>query len=370
MRLRALLPPILLAFAAFACGDESGGGYAESVQETPVSATDAAPAPLSDADGGDNAARPPATGLEQGRAVGLEAGVQADTVTGAAAQDPAGAEQAPAPTIPTMIIRNGTAEVEVESLEPAIARVRQLAQRLGGYVGNTTVQTGRQQARSATLELKIPSARFEQALTGLEPVGKVQTVQSTAQDVGEEFVDVTARMTNARRLEQRLVELLANRTGRLEDVLQVERELARVREEIERYQGRLRYLRTRAAISTLTVTLHEPYPVVGDYPGQNPILRAFTQAWRNFVNFTALLIASLGVLIPLALLLWLAIWVIVKLLRKFFSRADIGRTWAEGPGGRGGQGGPGSPPHAPPPPPPASTPPPPPPPTSSEAPRT
>jgi hypothetical protein len=136
----------------------------------------------------------------------------------------------------------------------------------------------------------------------LSTIGKVETVNSTAQDVGEEFVDVTARVNNSRRLEERLISLLANRTGKLDEVLRVERELARVREEIERYEGRLRYLSARVAMSTLTITVHEPAPILGNSPGENPIAAAFRRAWKNFVAVVAASIASLGVLIPLAIL--------------------------------------------------------------------
>lgn len=216
--------------------------------------------------------------------------------------------------IPAMIIRTGSATVEVDSLEPAIARVRRLAQQVGGYVANTSMQGGAREARQATLELKVPAPRFDEALSGLTPLGEVESVNVSAQDVGEEFVDVSARVTNARRLEERLLNLLQTRTGRLEDVLAVERELARVREEIERYEGRLRYLRSRVAVSTLTVNLHEPYPVVGDYPGANPVATAFRQAWRNFVGFLAAFIASLGFLVPLGAILWVA-WLVARRAR-------------------------------------------------------
>lgn len=219
--------------------------------------------------------------------------------------------RADSPTVvPSMIVRTGTATVEVDELDPAVARVRALAERLGGYVANTRISGGEERAREAVLELKVPAARFDEALGGLAPLGEVESVEVTAEDVGEEYVDVSARLANARRLEERLLGLLETRTGELEEVLAVERELARVRGEIERHEGRLRYLRTRAAVSTLTVRLHEPYAVVGDYPGANPIAEAFAQAWRNFVAFLALFIASLGILVPLgviALLVWLAV---------------------------------------------------------------
>jgi hypothetical protein len=219
-----------------------------------------------------------------------------------------------------MIIRTGNASVEVDSLEPAIAAVRALATRLGGWVGNTSLSAGEDQVRSATIELKVPAARYEEALSGLKPIGKVETVSSNAEDVGEEFVDVSARVANARRLEERLITLLATRTGKLEDVLAVERELARVRESIDRYEGRLRYLRTRVATSTLTVTVHEPLPLVGASPGQNVIAEAFREMWRNFVRFVAAFIASLGTLVPVALLLALAVLVWRRMGGRFPSR--------------------------------------------------
>ncbi|HET7231036.1 MAG TPA: DUF4349 domain-containing protein [Longimicrobium sp.] len=214
---------------------------------------------------------------------------------------------------PRMIIRTGTATLQVDKLEPAIARVQQMAQQMGGYVSNTSVQGGSQNVREATLELKLPSQRWDQAVAGLRPLGKLEALTTSTEDVGEEYVDVTARMNNARRLEQRLVELLATRTGKLEDVLAVERELARVREEIERYEGRLRFLRSRVALSTLTVKLHEPMPVIGGRPGGNPIIDAFREAWDNFVGFLAGLISMLGWLLPLLALAALVIW----LFRRF-----------------------------------------------------
>ena len=200
-----------------------------------------------------------------------------------------------------MVIRIGQAFIEVDKVDPAILKIRLLAAQVGGYITNSSISGGRDQIRQATLELKIPAPRYDQAVGSLSTIGKVETVNSTAQDVGEEFVDVTARVNNARRLENRLITLLSTRTGKLDEVLRVERELARVREEIERYEGRLRYLSSRVATSTLTITVHEPAPILGNNPGENPIARALRRAWRNFIALVAGVIASLGVVIPLAL---------------------------------------------------------------------
>jgi len=219
-----------------------------------------------------------------------------------------------------MVIRTGQVSVEVDSLARAIRLVGELAAASGGYLANTSIQTGENAPRTATLEVKVPADRYQGAIDRLATIGKVVTSTTTAADVGEEYVDVSARMTNARRLEERLVTLLATRTGKLDDVLSVERELARVREEIERYEGRLRYLKTQVAMSTISITVFEPGPLVGD-PGQNVILNALEQSWRNFVAVVAGGIAIAGGLVPVAIAVGLVLLVVRRGWRRLRPRA-------------------------------------------------
>ncbi len=221
----------------------------------------------------------------------------------------------------TVLIRTGQATIEVRRLDEGISKVRQIATQAGGYITNSSLSAGNEQVKSATLEVKIPADKYEQAVAALSSVGNVESVNTNVDDVGEEFVDVTARVANLKKLEERLVALLANRTGKLEEVLAVERELARVRTEIETYEGRLRYIRSRAALSTLSVTIHEPAPVLSEFGGRNPILSAFREAWRNFVRFVASFIASLGIILPLGAIVALAYWV----WRKYFRGRFPGR---------------------------------------------
>ena len=233
---------------------------------------------------------------------GSDAIADQSTAPPATAGDPLQSINVATTGAPAMVIRTGQAFIEVEKLDPAVLRIRQLAAQVGGYIASSSMSGGRDQIRQATLEIKLPSPRYDEAVSTLSAVGKVETVNTNAEDVGEEFVDVTARVTNARRLEERLINLLSNRTGKLDEVLRVERELARVREEIERYEGRLRFLSSRVAMSTLTITAHEPAPILGSNPGENPIAAALKRAWKNFVTLVAALIASLGVLIPLGVI--------------------------------------------------------------------
>jgi hypothetical protein len=354
MRIHHRILPLLIPLLLGACGraehareqySSSGGETSNDVAAPPVTA-----APLSRTAQGASAP----VGLTD-----VDQSTAADTASGPPRDAQTGAQPDSGPAIPAtpMIIREGKATVRVDSLELAVAKVQQLATSLGGYVASTNVQTGSENAREATLELKIPAAKWDQAVGGLKPIGKLESQETSSQDVGEEYVDVTARMQNARRLEERLVNLLATRTGKLDDVLAVERELARVREEIERYEGRLRYLRARVGMSTLTVVLHEHYPVLE--PGQNPILSAFADAWRNFVGFLAALIAALGWLIPLVLVLGVLAWIFAWVVKRLTALRPPRHPGGWGPGAPPA----GTPPAAGPPPPagppPAAGPPPP-----------
>lgn len=267
----------------------------------------------------------PAPGLEAGKAAEMPAAAPAANdlaVSRGVAMDELQVTRPPVPNPAQdpslqgpMIIRTGQASVEVDSLEIAVSQVQALARRLGGYLANSQMQLGGAQYRAATLELKVPAPHWDELLAGLQPLGKVEFVNVSAQDVGEEFTDVTARVANARKLEGRLIELLATRTGKLSDVLEIERELARVREEIERMEGRLRYLKAHAATSTLSLTVHEKAPVIADGGSGGVIAEAFRDAWRNFVAFVAGFISALGTLVPVAVLGLLGVWGLRKAWR-------------------------------------------------------
>ena len=216
----------------------------------------------------------------------------------------------------TMLVRSGTARLEVDSLEPALDALRRGAATIGATVGTSTLSGGRETVRSATLELRIPAARWDDAVATLRPLGTIESIETHVADVGEEYVDLGARLANARRLEERLVTLLATRTGKLDDVLAVERELARVREEIERHEGRMRWLRTRAATSTLAITLHEPLPLVGTSPQTSLLGDAVTDAWRLLVRTVAAGITALGVVVPVGALVALGAVVVRRWRRR------------------------------------------------------
>jgi hypothetical protein len=258
------------------------------------------------------------------RDMAVEVPMAAKAEAARASAAPANASSAASPSLgrpmpavdPTgaMIVRHGEASVQVQALDPAVARIRQTASQFGGFVGNTSLVAGKEEQKTATLELRIPSGQFDAVVGALNQLGKVETVTVSAEDLSEEYVDLGARLANARRVEARLVEMLATRTGKLSDVLTVEQELARVRQEAERYEARIRWLEHRASLSSLSVSLHEKIPLIEPPRGHGPIAEAFAEAWTRFVAFVAWFIASLGILIPAGAV----IGVMIMVTRRLF----------------------------------------------------
>jgi hypothetical protein len=252
-----------------------------------------------------------------GRAVGIAPPAEA-TASSAAANDSRAVQLGnPLPPMDpsgAMLIRNGQATVQVTRLDDGVAKLRQTAAQLGGFVANTSILGGKDEHRSASLEIRVPSAQFDAVITALGGLGKVETVSASVQDVGDEYVDLGARVANARHMEARLVEMLARRTGKLSEALTVEQELRRVREEIERYDARLKWLERRTALSSIQITLHEPTSVL-DQRGPSPIAEAFAEAWRRAVGVVAWCIATLGVLVPLGLLIGGFVMIVRRLPR-------------------------------------------------------
>jgi len=277
---------VLLAAALLACGDDRGAVEAE--ESAGYAMPDAAYAPGA----------------------------------GQAASPGADRDQAEPTARPRLLVRTGSATVEVEELDAAVEAVRVLAERAGGMLASVAISGGRNEMRSATMLLRVPSDRFDETIAALDSLGEVESVHIDSEDVGEAYADLEVRIANARRLEQRLLDLLATRTGSLEDVLAVERELARVREEIERMEAQMRSMRDRVELSTISLALHEPEPLFSTGTGDNVIVRSFRQAGRNFIGFVAGLIASLGVVLPLLVLLGAGWWAWRRVRRRRRPRAE------------------------------------------------
>lgn len=284
-------------------------------------------------------------GLSDNKSTADEAAPAAPPRAKAAAnQSPGGAqgqtEKAPEATAGHYIIRSAQVTLQVKDVRQAMAAVQKAARAQHGFVSDSNLQAAEGQTPSATLTLRVPAVHFDEVLDSLGGVGEVRARSVSGEDVTAEFVDTTSRVRNLQREEAELLKLL-DRAGRLTDVLEVERELARVRGEIESAQGRLRQLGSQVDLATIQVTLSEAVQVTSTSPWQlGPVWEnAWANAQRELAGTVAWLIAGLVWLvayvlpvgIPVLLLFLLVGWAIRRLVvdkKQWLDPVMYDRLWA------------------------------------------
>jgi hypothetical protein len=152
------------------------------------------------------------------------------------------------------VIRTGRIDLTVASYDESRARLDAMVESAGGYIDSTQVDR-HGTVNSAVIVIRVPADAFTTMLPGLRQLGDITNETTSAADITDQFVDTEAQLASAQRLEQRLLELATAKNGTLDQILTVERELARVRGEIESYQGHLKQWSDQVSLSTLTITM-------------------------------------------------------------------------------------------------------------------
>ena len=220
-------------------------------------------------------------------------------------------------TIPTVEIQNierklikeGSITFETSDCQSTKELIHQTANQLNGYLSKDDEYTYENRIQH-TVTVRIPSENFDKLLADISKSIKVLDDKNIAvKDVTEEFVDVEARLKAKKIVEQRYLDLLskANSVG---DILQVENELARLREQIESTEGRLRYLKDQVSLSTLTITY---------YQSTQSGFRFLEKAKNGLSNgYKGLLWFFIGIINiwPFILFIGLSTWLLVRFIKK------------------------------------------------------
>jgi len=216
-----------------------------------------------------------------------------------------------------MIIRNARLSILTKEFEAARARIQAIVQQTQGYLDQLTVRGETGSGKSLSATLRLPSSQLESGLVELRKLGKVLEESQGSSDVTSQYVDLQARLTNARNTEQRLLALQRERTDKLTDVVGVEREIARVREEIERMEAQRKDVFNKTQFATIQVELSEEYraeiqpsaPSAGTQlhnalvDGYHGALNGLLALALFFLRYGPALLLWAIVLVPVALLL-------------------------------------------------------------------
>jgi Domain of unknown function (DUF4349) len=217
------------------------------------------------------------------------------------------------------VIKEGQVELRVErdTFGDSVDEVILLARRFGGSVQATAIDDSGEGRGSVIV--RVPSDRFEDTLTELGDIGRIESQFVDTQDVTDEFVDLGARIRNARTAEHVLLNLMDEATT-IADTIRVQNQLERVQENIERMRGRLRVLEDHTSFSTLAVdVIEEGAPKEKDPEEAGTLIKAWRDAVEGFMGVVSGVIVASGVVLPVAFMA-LIVALLVRRIRPRFER--------------------------------------------------
>jgi len=156
---------------------------------------------------------------------------------------------------PRKLVRTGQVTATLDDYDPFREELELWLSAHGGFIADTMLDHHAGDVSWGTLQIRVPGDQLDALMHWTETRVEIQSMSTDTQDVTEQWTDLDARLTNLQRSETRLAALLEHETTDLTEVLAVERELSRVRGELESLEGRLRVLNNQVELSSLTLSL-------------------------------------------------------------------------------------------------------------------
>jgi len=158
-----------------------------------------------------------------------------------------------------LIMRSARMNIIAKDFEGARSKLESIVLQSQGYLDQLTVKGEAGSGRVLSATLRLPSDRVDAGLNELRKLGKVREESQNSSDVTSQYVDLGARLTNARNTESRFQTILKERTGKLSDVVDVEREISRIREEIERMEAQQKEMKNQVQFASVQIEMTEEY---------------------------------------------------------------------------------------------------------------
>jgi len=219
------------------------------------------------------------------------------------------------------IIRNADLQLEASAPEESQQKIARIAESKGGFVVESTQSSNDAKATTrdtVTMTVRVPAAKFDEALGEIrQAAGRVIVESIKGQDVTEEFIDIEARLRTQKALEAQFLEIM-KRSNSVADALNVQTEIARVRGEIEKIEGRKRFLESQASLSTIKIKLQTPTAFSANAPGFfNRLNQSFGSGFDAALGFILFFVTALIALLPFLILIVLPIYLVIRyFLRK------------------------------------------------------
>lgn len=221
------------------------------------------------------------------------------------------------------IIRDANLTIETDSPTDGLRRITSIAETNGGFIvtsdfKHTDAVAQARPTQTVTVVARVPASRFDSALDQIHGVAsRVISEKVSGQDVSEEYLDLEARLRTKKALEAQFLDIM-KQARKVSDDLEVQSQLGDVRTEIERLEGRRRFLENQAALSTITTTLQMPQPIIAATTTGfgTSIKHAFGDAVDTAASIVLFVIQAVIVLVPIAFFFGLPGWIVWRVLRR------------------------------------------------------
>ena len=219
------------------------------------------------------------------------------------------------------IIRNADLQLESDKPEEAQTKISQIAETKGGFVVETQSSASDAKANvrdTVSMTVRVPAAKFDEALNEIRQAASRVIVENIkGEDVTEEFIDIEARLKTQKALEAQFLEIM-KQSKTVADALNVQTEIATVRGEIEKIEGRKRFLESQASLSTVKIRLQTPAAFSTNSAGFfGKLGQAFGTGFDAALSFILVLVTALIALLPFFLFIVLPVYFVIRyFLRK------------------------------------------------------
>lgn len=206
-----------------------------------------------------------------------------ESAEGVARDEAKAPQKVPLSNQPRKVIKKGSLEFETTDIGSTRKTIDSTVAEHGGYIAeDREYRTGDRIVQN--LVIRVPADKFDELVKKIvSAAGTVEGRSVSVRDVTEEFIDIQARLKTKKDLENRYRELLG-KAETVKDMVSIEREMGKLREEIESVEGRLKYLSDQVSFSTLKVTYYQKISTISGLT-LSRLKSSFVAGWNNLVSF-------------------------------------------------------------------------------------
>jgi hypothetical protein len=219
------------------------------------------------------------------------------------------------------IIKTGYLTLVVKDVEQSLDEIAAIANKLGGFVVNSS-KSGNEDSVRGNMSIRIPAEKYDEAIIELRAIAVQVPDESTdSQDVTEEYIDLTARLSTLEATEAQYLELL-KKAETVEDIVNVQQALSNIRQEIESLKGRIQYIERTTDMSLININIREEATFQEKGWEAGDIFKSAVRALVSIGQFLGSAIIYIVVILAIPAIIGIAIWQIVVAVKRKKKKAN------------------------------------------------